>query len=107
MKAKNGTMAILFFIVSAIAIALYTFGYLPESTALVVIGLFGFSGFGAVRAWLNGKGWKTWGSVILGVIGIVLEAFGVITPDQLAKWLAFWGTIAGVGIGHAVHKMGK
>lgn len=101
---KKAILSIVFFVLGVVAVGLFVFGIFPESTMLVILGLLGFSGVGALRSFVDSHGWKTWFSALMGIIGSILEAFGVITPDQLALWLTTWGLIAGSGLVHAIAK---
>lgn len=103
MKNK-AVLSIAFFVLAIAAVGVYILGIIPESVMLVVIGVLGFSGVGALRSFIDVQGWKTWGSVALGVVGLVLYGFNVFTPDMLAKWMTFWGIAAFSGIAHAIKK---
>lgn len=103
---KKAVLAYLFFFFALVAVGAYVAGLIPESTMIVVLGVFGFSGIGALRQFVNVHGWKTWFSVAMGFVGVLLEVFGVFTPDALAKWLTIWGLLAGGGMAHALKKSG-
>ena len=106
MANKKELLAYAFFILSVVAVGVFVAGLIPESRMLVILGVFGCAGIGALRSFVESHGWKTWFSVVMGFVGVLLEVFGVFTPDALAKWMAIWGLVAAAGITHAVKKAG-
>ncbi len=104
MFKKSEILSYVFFILGVVALGVYFAGIIPESTMLIVLGLLGFSGVATLRGFIDSSGYKTYIIIVFAVLGIVLEQFGVLTPDWLAKWLAFWGVLSGASMTHAVKK---
>ena len=92
------------FFLALVAVGVFVAGLIPESTMLVILGVFGFAGIAALRQFVDSHGWKTWFSALMGFICVLLQIFGVFTPDALAKWLTIWGLLASGGLVHAVKK---
>ena len=104
MANRKELLSYVFFVLALAAVGVFVAGLIPESTMLVILGLFGFAGIGSLRSFVNSHGWHTWFSVIMGIVGVLLQTFGVFTPDALAKWLTIWGLLAGGGLVNAVKK---
>lgn len=106
---KGKAMSYVLFGLAVIMVALNFLGFLSEPIMLTLVGLFGFSGVSALRAFINSQGWKTYFSAAMGVLGIVGQVLlpGAITPEVLMKWLSFWGMIAGVTTAQGVAKAQK
>ena len=103
-KKNQEVLSYVFFFLGIVVLGVYFAGIIPENTMLIVLGILGFAGVGALRDFVDSHGWKTWFSALMGIIGVLLNVFGVVPPDFLAKWLTFWGLLAGVGLTHAVKK---
>ncbi len=91
----------------SVAVALVHFlGYLPEGVANTLIGLFGFGGLAGLRSWVGSKGWKTYFSAAMAIVGIAIRYLfpEVFTPAELAQWLAFWGVVGTASLAHGVQK---
>ena len=101
---KSKFLSYLFFGLAVVAVALFVLGIIPESIMIMVIGLFGFAGFAALRAFIDSSGYKTYIIATLGIIGVVAQALGLITSEQLSLWLTLWGTIAGITLTQAQSK---
>ena len=104
MSKKSELLSYVFFFLALVAVGVFVAGLIPESTMLVILGVFGFAGIGTLRDFVNSHGWKTWFSALMGIVGVLLQVFGVFTPDALAKWLTIWGLLASGGLVHAVKK---
>ena len=102
--SKKEILSYLFFTLGIVAVGFFTAGIIPIGTLTILLGLFGFSGVAALRSYIVSHGWKTWGSVFLGFVGIILAAVGVFTPIMLGQWLAVWGLTASIGVVHAIRK---
>ncbi len=104
MFKKSEVLSYVFFFLALVSVAIFVAGLIPESTMLVILGVFGFAGIGALRDFVNSHGWKTWFSVVMGFVGVLLQVFGIFDADALAKWLTIWGLLASGGLVHAVKK---
>jgi len=97
---NSKSLTFIFFGLAVITIAVFILGYIPETTAIPILGLLGFSGFAAVRDWLNSQGWKTYAVVGIAVIGVIPYAIGWVTVEQLQLWFEVWGVL---GVGTLAH----
>lgn len=92
------------FALAVAALAVRALGFIDDTIFLVLIGLGGFSGLAALRAFIEEKGLKTYAVVIGGLLGVVGLVTNVATPEQVGYWFAALGLISGVTLGHAVYK---
>jgi len=106
LKTKSPVFSYVFFAIAVVIAGAAFAGIIPTNVAEVLVGLFGFSGLAGLRAYIDSQGWKTYFSVVMGIVGIVIRFVfpDVFTPEELAQWLTFWG-IAGAGaLVHGVEK---
>lgn len=97
------------FALATIAVGVHILGFIPEQVMLALLGLFGFSGIAAWRAFIQSPGLKTYLGSALGIIGIIANgAFpDIVTPDILIKWLTAIGTLTTVSAVHGTQKAQK
>jgi len=104
MGTKKGLVSYVFFVLAVLSLVAYTLNWIDETIMMTLLGLFGFNGVAALRAYIESKGWKTYSVAIAGVLGSLGVAFGVLSPDAAAVWFGFFGVISGATLTHAVQK---
>lgn len=95
------------FLLAVVSLALRALGYIEDQLFLVLLGLFGFSGIAALRAYIAEKGLKTYAVVVGAALGVVALLTNVATPEQVGYWFAALGIVSGATLGHAVFKTRK
>ena len=77
-----------------------------RSYCRTLAGIFGFSGIAGLRSFIEARGWKTYFSVAVAILGAVAQFFlpEIVTPERLALWLSTWGIITQATLTHARHK---
>ena len=88
-----------------LTISANAFGFIDESVMLLMLPAFGFAGLGAVRLFIEERGWKTLTSVVVGLVGIVALLFGWVTPLQAVNWFVTWAMVATASLTHAIAKV--
>lgn len=106
---QGKTLSYILFAAAIVVVALSLVGFISEPVMLSLIGVLGFGGISALRAFIDSTGYKTYISAGLAIIGVIAQAIfpTYVSPDVLQQWLALWGTIAGVSTTQAVVKAQK
>ena len=95
--ANGKPLGYILFALAIVVVLANVLGFIPEAVMLPVIGLLGFGGLGAIRAYINSTGKKTYIMIGLGVLGIVVSQLQpeLMTPEKLKQWLTIIGALGG------------
>ena len=90
---------------AVIILAVFVLGYIDNATMLIGLSIFGFTGVGSLRSWVDAQGWKTYFFLAIGVVGLIAYVFKWIDQQMFQYWLSAWGLISGATIADAVNKV--
>lgn len=96
---RSEFLTYLFFILAATVAALDVVNVISPEVSGVLLALFGYSGYAALREFMQARRLTTYAIIFFGGFGLAGLGWGVITPEQLGEWFLIWGFIGGSTVG--------
>ena len=101
---KDPKFAYVAFFLGAVFYGLGQVGVIDPTMAVAISGFFGFSGAGSLRAFINSKGIKSYGIVLIGIVVVFGLGLHLIPLAIATKVLVILGSLFGVTVTHGVVK---
>ena len=104
MEDRPVLISVLLVVGACAAFAASVLGFISEPILFAILGLLGFSSVGAIRFFVESKGWKTYFVTGVGFLGSLALAFGYITPEAFLSWMALAGVGSASSLVHGYQK---